>query len=408
MGTTDSTVEAARAIWEGAERLNFTGTFAFEDLSEADIQLAARYSNIRALAHFAGPWTLENLRHYLGEKDCNIFLTRGAQPRIAEIVFGTEIAPSVFGTGSSQTDLNIAALEQGSHLPADDWEVDGVLYDVKSNIFYRSGPPLGLRGIAVRASDSNSKLIGICFSRSSSTSATWSLLGECDEHLAKQCDGRIPWYYFRQPVISLGVEDAHLSEMRHWLSVLRPVMPAEILQEWEDSVEAAHLALEYGKHPEYQGRIVQELLEKVIDERSRGNDAKSVRTLLGTLVKRFASRGFCLPLARVGGEALVSKWVRLVLLPLNEHWSEISCPMCGLNAGVKPMRITHQGTVDGLFSCCHVRVRLITHCRVCGCYPLIAGANPRCSICKGLKCTAHHQDKTCGSCLCQDGGALED
>ena len=128
---------------------------------------------------------------------------------------------------------------------------------------------------------------------------------------------------------------------------------------------------------------------------------ESARLYLDYADELILSRALPVRLPRVGDIPILSRWIREILRPLQEYWSQILCPECNSRAtepGVIQLRnitMTSEGTIKGQITCTHCKtvwdeVTLLSHCHSCGHYPLIIGKN-RLHTCGGLVCGENHK-----------------
>src|ERR1051325_10049356 len=118
-------------------------------------------------------------------------------------------------------------------------------------------------------------------------------------------------------------------------------------------------------------------------------NAPSVDDFLLSVGQLIRSTALPLRLPRLGEEPLLGKWIDDVLKPIINNWGEIRCWRCGKNgrSGATQLGnivVTSKGSINGEFNCraCGERkagIRILTHCRGCGRYPLLIGANELCS-----------------------------
>lgn len=191
---------------------SLTGSVSYSRMKATDIALAADYGDDRTgsrsvLAGYRGGWAGVDARFArsaaAGTVDGSAFHQFkgwGAQPRLAEIVFGEIYSDLGRGRRAGLSDLNEQALRRQEPLPAQDWrdEGTGIEFDVKSNVWFPSrSHSRGLRGFLVGTgcSDPGTELAGVVFTDGERTrkrqvsDLTWSFIGIADEDQAREAQG---------------------------------------------------------------------------------------------------------------------------------------------------------------------------------------------------------------------------
>jgi DNA-directed RNA polymerase subunit omega len=436
--------------------VDLAGTTHYSTLSEEDLFLGACYygeghasETLESLSR--GDYeSYESLANFLSEKELNDFKVRGLQPRIAELAF-RDVYRLLHGAEAKDRlrDLNLECIKKLAPswslklkpiLPPADWrDENGVNYDVKSNLFYRSQRKQnGLRGFLIKITGSSKQhhsFPGIMFTDTDDGSCSWVYVGDyhptasmgetgdrilpfffqlpdsvrCDQSFTA-CDSSLGMLLLKDPLLRIGWQlatgrrDAPRGQERTIAESLLDTFVERCL------LYRADTFLEYA--------LWKALTETTLDACCR-YDRESVRSYLELANKLISSQALPIRLPRIADTPILSRWITDILQPLNDNWSYIQCCYCRCSArelGVirlQVLRMTSAGTIKGQMTCTRCsndpkRVTLLTHCyeRECHHYPLIIGKNPMCIHCGWLVCEwRDYEGNRCKSCKpsCRQG-----
>jgi len=393
------------------------------------------------------------------------FKVRALQPRIAELAF-PKCHRIVRGEACGRPrDLNANALvglpswsvsavkslyRRRSEELAEDWEDNTTRYDVKSNLYFRShhksqDKSFGMRGFLVDVDaeierNTTIQIPGIIFHDTSDSDASWTFIGQLEPTALPSKTSRkqrVSPFFFALPeqnYISLrqcfrnGADQIvkFISQVRRAATCeatpCNPIVPIICGDDWTPTSEVTEreaailesFSLARAESTKWHNQaqplsvvVWLGLTRLVFDLRSSGASKEFVAAVIKEADALCSSLWFPVPLARLGAETLLAKWIRAVLQPLNEFWSEIACPSCGLsgkNIVIKPTNLSDDGALTGSLSCeCgseYDAATLLTHCHrsTCGPFPLIIGKNNICRECRGLICTNAKNGFVCRAC----------
>jgi hypothetical protein len=417
-----------------------TGITSFDSLNPEDLYLAACYWG-QGDAAFAGI-TYWDYRSVEGALDCyghrgwdtsplNMYKVWGLQPRIAELAL-REVCRRLQSSQAAEQlrDLNLqvveclrqpwaGALQEVRHnLPGADWQdQQGRKYDVKCNLFfYHLQEKEGLRGLFIEPGSplgQHHYYPGFIFFDSTDQQCSWCYIGTY-RHDGQVRSERVCPFLFRLPSrcrfeIQGDVPPVVLITAAHLLNDWR------LLLGWYLAARKAPA----GCHANYPAhRMLDEVVSRcavryreqnlevalwravteVALEGCSDSGPASVDDFLFSVGQLIRSAALPLRLPRLGEELLLGKWIDNILKPIIDNWGEILCSRCGQNGRSGAIQlgnivVTSKGSINGEFNCraCGERkagVRILTHCRGCGRYPLLIGVNELCSEsdCGGLVC----------------------
>jgi hypothetical protein len=417
-----------------------SGTFFFTELSQDDVYLGSLYSGKHIEQSDTNKnWNFTSFErdfraNYPDERELNRFKVEGLQPRIAELVFH-KIYQDIYQDDeevNSLQDLNLRDI-YAPYLPSADFEnANGVRYDVKSNLYYRSyQEKMGLRGFLIKISSTNKlqhRYPGIVITETDDNSVSWTYIGEFRTTESDLGENRVLPFCFLLPDTTKYIIDPPKTEYEYgskllheqslwigWSLSCRNVFPPI-----HDTTLSTDTAACIESFIEYVNQFlttcsIEFALWKALTESTLSAcgkyDRESVRSYLDFIGNLIMSGVIPIKFPKIENEPLILRWVSEVLVPLSENWNKISCTKCGCSASepnsisIAIDRMTSQGSIEGRISCLkcnHVinNARLLTHCHKCNHYPLLVGKNLNCEYCHGLICNWHERQvgQTCGHC----------
>ena len=422
------------------------GVTYYETLSEEDIFLGACYYGDEGRAsptlNMQSQWEYASLeRALLSAKTGNdphylhSFKSGGLQPRIAELAFHRVYSQIHRGTTQNKLrDLNLERLQDfpspwtldlRNQLPPADWEdVNTQSYDVKSNPFYRTErEKLGLRGFLIklkRYSDTKCIFPGILFTEAENEYCQWVYIGEYQPTGSSEpTEIRVLPFNFRLPKSERCILPSPECDIRVGMNLLynrrlRIGWQLATGKQFTSEQRSSHdlldkfadrcVQLMAGNFLEYASwKALTETTLEACNERGR----ESVQSFLKLADKLISDRSFPIRLPRINNTPILCRWIKDILLPLNENWYQIRCTECGKSASnpgnieLSNLRMTSEGTIYGMMKCNRCggvrnEATILTHCYKCNSYPLIIGKNEVCHLCGGLICKGADQE----SCKC--------
>lgn len=408
---------------------SISGKTRFDELTEIDFFLAACYHSDHRIVSGLSNWTLNNIKNNLDERNYNSFLVRGIQPRIAELAFA-EIYSRMYKS-ESLVDLNaefsasLHELKPTKDLPSADWKNEsGMLFDVKSNLHFRSqSEHTGLRGFMIKRPENHDiSYYGIVIHQTSNDCCDWLGVGmysrECAEelgHSSRISDERTIPFLFALPEQCRFKVDLTDDQFQCIMALLtdqkmrlawalaagrQPSIPTSASKTMRSLIN--YLSLK--SHLPFEFRLWRALTEATLEGCSN-QQLDDVKRMLDEAVSWLRNGLLPVRLAQIEGITLIEKWIQSILRPITTHFHQIRCPNCGSRDFLLKLKhVTSGGAIYGTMECkgdcqqVHDSITILTHCHKCRKYPIILGKNEVCRKCYGLICDHRRNDQRCGAC----------